>query len=305
MIELEKLYTEKSNPASEQIDTVSTLEMTRIINNEDKKVAQAIECILPQIAAAIDLTAPALRAGGRLFYIGAGTSGRLGILDAVECPPTYGTDPQTIQGLIAGGYNAMFRAKEGSEDAKELGEFDLKSNNLTNSDVVIGLSASGRTPYVLGGLAYASSIGAVTISIDCSPNSSISHYAQIDLCALVGPEVITGSTRMKAGTAQKMILNMLSTGIMIKLGKVYGNLMVDVKSSNEKLKERALRIVMKAVGCNRETAIAALSKTNNNTKEAIIAAALDISKQEASSLLTACNGYVYLALQKKKRLHHD
>ncbi|MGE1061728.1 N-acetylmuramic acid 6-phosphate etherase [Megasphaera paucivorans] len=305
MIELEKLYTEKSNPASEQIDTVSTLEMTRIINNEDKKVAQAIECILPQIAAAIDLTAPALRAGGRLFYIGAGTSGRLGILDAVECPPTYGTDPQTIQGLIAGGYNAMFRAKEGSEDAKELGEFDLKANNLTNSDVVIGLSASGRTPYVLGGLAYASSIGAVTISIDCSPNSSISHYAQIDLCALVGPEVITGSTRMKAGTAQKMILNMLSTGIMIKLGKVYGNLMVDVKSSNEKLKERALRIVMKAAGCNRETAIAALSKTNNNTKEAIIAAALDISKQEASSLLTACNGYVYLALQKKKRLHHD
>ena len=303
MIELEKLCTEKPNPDSEQIDTVSTLAMTRIINNEDKKVAQAIELILPQIAAAIDLTAHALRSGGRLFYIGAGTSGRLGILDAVEFPPTYGTDPQTIQGLIAGGYNAMFQAKEGAEDAEALGESDLKAKNLTNSDVVIGLSASGRTPYVLGGLAYASSIGAVTISIDCSPDSSIAHYAQIDLCALVGPEVITGSTRMKAGTAQKMILNMLSTGVMIKLGKVYGNLMVDVKSSNEKLKERALRIVMKASGCNRQTAIAALTKTNNNTKEAIIVAALDISKQEASSLLTACNGYVYLALQKRR--HHD
>ena len=251
MINLETLATEQPNSHSQHIDSVSTEDMLRIINEEDHKVADAVGAIIPAIAKAVDTIADKLRHGGRLFYMGSGTSGRLGILDAVECPPTYSTDPERIQGLIAGGYEAIFRAKEGAEDSPELGRQDLMAKNLTAADVVVGLSASGRTPYVVGGLTYAASVGAATIAIDCSPHSAIGRCADIDLCAIVGPEVVTGSTRMKAGTAQKMIANMLSTGAMIRLGKVYGNLMVDVKSSNQKLEERARRIVMTATGCSR------------------------------------------------------
>lgn len=297
MIHLETLSTEKRNPHSEHIDEVSTLEMMRIINEEDHAIADAVKQILPQIAAAVDCIAAKLQAGGRLFYMGSGTSGRLGILDAVECPPTYRTDPEQIQGLIAGGYEAIFRAKEGAEDSEDLGRNDLIDKNLCSKDIVVGLSASGRTPYVAGGLKYAASIGAATIAVDCSARSHISQYAQIDLCALVGPEVITGSTRMKAGTAQKMILNMLSTGTMIRLGKVYGNLMVDVKSSNAKLQERARHIVMDASGCSRQTAIDALAQTGGRAKPAILMVLLGISAAMADERLQHCQGHITCAIK--------
>jgi N-acetylmuramic acid 6-phosphate etherase len=298
MIELEKLETERRNAYSRCIDTVSTLEMMQIINGEDQKVAAAVGQILPQIAAAVDLIAERLRRGGRLFYLGSGTSGRLGILDAVECPPTYSTDPELIQGLIAGGHEAIFKAKEGAEDSEKLGQADLEARHLTSRDVVVGLTASGRTPYVVGALQYAASQGAATISVCCSTNAPVASLAQINLCVLPGPEVITGSTRMKAGTAQKLILNMLSTGAMIKLGKVYGNLMVDVKSSNKKLQERACRIVMEVTGCNRAAAQAALTKTQGRAKEAIVVVVLGISETEAADRLKAAGGYLARALKR-------
>ena len=229
--------------------------------------------------------------------MGSGTSGRLGILDAVECPPTYSTDPERIQGLIAGGYEAIFRAKEGAEDSPELGRQDLIAKNLTADDVVVGLSASGRTPYVVGGLTYAASVGAATIAINCSPHSAIGACADIDLCAVVGPEVVTGSTRMKAGTAQKMIANMLSTGAMIRLGKVYGNLMVDVKSSNQKLEERARRIVMTATGCSRQEAVKALAESQGRAKTAIVMILLNLPAKEAEDRLAAAQGDVAAVLK--------
>lgn len=301
MIELDTLATEQQNTASQAIDAVSTLDMIRIINAEDAKVAIAINAIAPAIAQAVDLIAAHLHDGGRLFYIGSGTSGRLGILDAVECPPTYSTDPELVQGLIAGGYHAIFRAREGAEDSPQNGEADLKAHHITAKDVVVGLSASGRTPYVIGALAYAQSVGAATIAVDCSPHSSIAAHAQIDLCALVGPEVITGSTRMKAGTAQKMILNMLSTGTMVKLGKVYGNLMVDVKSSNKKLEERARRIVMTAAGCTRHTAMQALEQCRGHAKTAIVMIKNHLSASDAAAALQNADGYLRQALQQAKK----
>ena len=291
MINLETLATEQQNSHSQHIDSVSTEDMLRIINEEDHKVADAVGAIIPAIAQAVDTIADKLRRGGRLFYMGSGTSGRLGILDAVECPPTYSTDPERIQGLIAGGYEAIFRAKEGAEDSPELGRQDLIDKNLTADDVVVGLSASGRTPYVVGGLTYAASVGAATIAIDCSPHSTIGRCADIDLCA------VTGSTRMKAGTAQKMIANMLSTGAMIRLGKVYGNLMVDVKSSNQKLEERARRIVMTATGCSRQKAIEALRESQGRAKTAIVMVLLHIPASEAEDRLTAAQGYVAAVLK--------
>ena len=297
MINLETLATEQRNSHSQHIDSVSTEDMLRIINDEDHKVADAVGAIIPDIAKAVDTIADRLRHGGRLFYMGSGTSGRLGILDAVECPPTYSTDPERIQGLIAGGYEAIFRAKEGAEDSPELGRQDLIAKNLTDDDVVVGLSASGRTPYVVGGLTYAASVGAATIAIDCSPHSAISACADIDLCAVVGPEVVTGSTRMKAGTAQKMIANMLSTGAMIRLGKVYGNLMVDVKSSNQKLEERARRIVMTATGCNRQEAVKALAESQGRAKTAIVMILLNLPAKEAKDRLAAAQGYVAAVLK--------
>ena len=229
--------------------------------------------------------------------MGSGTSGRLGILDAVECPPTYSTDPDMIQGLIAGGYDAIFRAKEGAEDSEALGKQDLQDHAVTATDVVVGLSASGRTPYVAGGLQYAAAVGAATIAIDCSPQSAIARHAQIDLCALVGPEVVTGSTRMKAGTAQKLVLNMLSTGAMIKLGKVYGNLMVDVKTSNKKLEERARHIVMEACGCSREEAVTALRDASGQTKLAILLQLTRCTPEEGRQLLHQSDGQLGILLK--------
>ena len=228
-LNLGKLTTESRNENTYDIDRVSTIEMVRKINNEDKKVAEAVEKELPQIAEAIDGIVERMHKGGRLIYIGAGTSGRLGILDASECPPTYGVSEELVQGVIAGGQEAIFRAKEGAEDSRELAIEDLKGRKLTENDTVVGLAASGRTPYVIDGLEYANEVGALTVAVTCNADSAVSKAAKILIAPVVGPEVVTGSTRLKSGTAQKLVLNMLSTGSMIKLGKVYGNLMITQK----------------------------------------------------------------------------
>ncbi|MEE0726322.1 MAG: N-acetylmuramic acid 6-phosphate etherase, partial [Clostridium saudiense] len=279
-IKLENLTTESRNSSSLNIDKVSTLDMVKIINNEDKKVALAVEKELVKIAEAIDGIVSGMQKGGRLIYIGAGTSGRLGILDASECPPTYGVSEELVQGIIAGGTEAIFRAKEGAEDSKELAIEDLKSKNITENDTIVGLAASGRTPYVIGGLEYANKIGALTVSITCNANSEVAKVSKVSIAPVVGAEVVTGSTRMKAGTAQKLVLNMLSTGTMIKLGKVYGNLMVDVRATNKKLVERAKKIVCEATGVDREVAEKVLKETNYDVKLSIlmILTGLDINE---------------------------
>ena len=297
MIELTTLATEQGNERTALIDTMSTLDMVRLINREDAAVADAVGAASPSIAAAIDVIAGRLKKGGRLFYIGSGTSGRLGILDAVECPPTYSTAPSLVQGLIAGGKDAVFTAKEGAEDVREAGRADLAAKALSPKDVVVGLSASGRTPYVAGVLAYAKAVGAAAIAVDCSPGAAIARHADIDICVPVGPEVITGSTRMKAGTAQKMVLNMLSTGAMIRLGKVYGNLMVDVKASNEKLRQRACRIVMQVAGCTAAEAQKALSQCGGSAKTAIVMVKRGLSAEAAKARLDEAGGYLRKALE--------
>ena len=297
MINLDKLTTEQRNPATKHIDQLPTLEMVTLINKEDQGVALAVEKILPQIAAAIDLITEKLQRGGRLFYLGAGTSGRLGILDAVECPPTYGTEPELVQGLIAGGASAIFRAKEGAEDDPGLGRADLQEAGFTSQDVLVGLAASGRTPYVKGALSYAREIGAAAIALACTEEAEIAKLADIALLPVTGPEVVTGSTRLKAGTAQKMVLNMLSTGTMVKLGKVYGNLMVDVKATNAKLSERALRIVMAAAGCQRKAAEAALMRAGGQAKLAILIALTGCTPAEGRLRLGMSQGRLASALQ--------
>ena len=263
------LTTEKRNPASANIDKVSTLEMVKIINSEDKKVADAVEEVLPEVAEAIEIIAEKISQGGRLFYIGAGTSGRLGVLDASECPPTFGTSPETVQGIIAGGNIALVSAVEGAEDDKSLAVKNLTEKNFCKSDVLVGIATSGRTPYVLSGIEFAKKIGAVTVGVSCVENSLLAKAVDVAVTPITGAEVITGSTRMKAGTATKMILNMLTTGTMIKLGKVRGNLMVDVRGTNDKLRDRAKRIVIAATGCSETDAETALSKTNWHAKSAI------------------------------------
>lgn len=296
-MDLSRLTTERRNPTSAHIDSCTTLEMVTIMQQEDSKIASAIEKILPEIARAIDATSQRLENGGRLFYLGAGTSGRLGILDASECPPTYGTGPELVQGLIAGGIPAIFRAQEGAEDNPGLAVHDLKEHGFSAKDVLVGIAASGRTPYVIGGLKYARELGALTIALACSEHAEIAALADIALTPVTGPEVVTGSTRMKAGTAQKLVLNMLSTGTMIKLGKVYGNLMVDVKASNEKLRERCVRIVRQATGAEDAAARAALIETNYACKPAIVMLLLGVDKTRAETLLTRANGRVAAALE--------
>ena len=295
-LNLKSLTTESRNQNTLDIDRVSTIEMVKKINDEDKKVAEAVEKELPQIAEAIDGIVERLKKGGRLIYIGAGTSGRLGILDASECPPTYGVSEELVQGVIAGGQEAIFRAQEGAEDSKELAINDLKEKNITKLDVIVGLAASGRTPYVIGGLEYANEIGALTISVTCNANSAVANTAQIAISPVVGPEVVTGSTRLKSGTAQKLVLNMLSTGSMIKLGKVYGNLMVDVQSTNEKLVERAKKIVSEATGVDTDIAAEYLNKTKSNVKLAIFMILSKLSLDEAKNKLEKHDGYIAKAL---------
>lgn len=269
MLNLEKLSTEARNPASSRIDKLDTLSMMRVMNDEDQKTALAVKAILPDIARAVDVIAARLKIGGRLFYMGSGTSGRLGILDAVECPPTYSTDPDLVQGLIAGGKEAIFRAREGAEDSLDKGADDIISHDLSAKDVLVGITASGRTPYVLGGMEEARRRGAFVIGLACSKEPDIACTADLMLICLPGPEVVTGSTRMKAGTVTKMILNMLSTGTMIRLGKVRGNLMIDVKATNEKLKERATRIVMTVTGMDRAAAEKALRESDGRARLAV------------------------------------
>ncbi|MBU3072514.1 N-acetylmuramic acid 6-phosphate etherase [Clostridium estertheticum] len=296
-LNLKKLITESRNENTMNIDTVSTLEMVKIINNEDKKVAGAVEKELPKIAIAIDSIAQRMHKGGRLIYIGAGTSGRLGILDASECPPTFGVPEELVQGIIAGGKEAIFRAIEGAEDSKQFAESDLKSKGLTQNDTVVGIAASGRTPYVIGGLEYANEMGALTISVTCNANSPVSTVAKISIAPVVGAEVVTGSTRLKSGTAQKLVLNMLSTGAMIKLGKVYGNLMVDVKSTNEKLTQRAKLIVCEATGIDIEEATEVLSITDFDVKLAIFMILSKLNKEQAKIRLDLNKGYIAKALK--------
>ena len=291
------IRTEDRNTNTANIDAVSTLDMVRLINSEDKKVADAVEAELEHIAAAVDVIAEQLRQGGRLIYSGCGTSGRLGVLDAVECPPTYSTDPGQVIGLIAGGETAMFRAVEGAEDSTTQGEDDLKAIGFCAKDVLVGIAASGRTPYVLGAMAYAKRVGAHVIAVTCCCGSPLEEAAQIAIVPMPGPEVITGSTRMKSATAQKMVLNMLSTGAMIRLGKVYGNLMVDVKPSNEKLIHRCKKIVSTATGLSEEQAAAVLAKCDYRPKVAIVMALCHVDAAQARALLSAHDGRIAAAVE--------
>jgi N-acetylmuramic acid 6-phosphate etherase len=278
------------------LDEMSTLEMVSCFNQEDRKVPEAIEKVLPAIAQSVDLAAAALKAGGRLIYLGAGTSGRLGVLDASECPPTFGVPHGMVIGLIAGGPGALLKAVEGAEDDAALGEADLVALDLTATDMVVGLAASGRTPYVIGALRYARQLGCSTAAISCNPDSPIAHEAQVAISPVVGPEALTGSTRLKSGTAQKLVLNMLSTGAMVKLGKVYENLMVDVKATNVKLVDRACRIVVEATGAERSQAEAALTQTGFEVKPAILMILAGIDAQEAQQRLQQHDGYLRAAL---------
>lgn len=296
-MELDKIATEMRNENTLHIDELSTLEMVKLINEEDKKVAIAVECELEKIAEAIDLIADKLKDGGRLIYIGCGTSGRIGILDAVECPPTYSTEPEMVQGIIAGGNNAIFKAVEGAEDNMELGEEDLKAINLCSRDVVVGLAASGRTPYVIGALKYAGKVGSLVIGVTCCRGSQIDTMADIGIAPMPGAEVVTGSTRMKSGTVQKMVLNMLSTGTMIRLGKVYGNLMVDVKPSNGKLVQRCISIVQSVTGVTEKRAVEVLEECGYRPKIAIVMLMRNISMEEAILVLKRADGHVARAVR--------
>ena len=269
-MKLNQLDTEKVNQNSLHIDEMSTIDILKTINNEDQKVAFVVQDVILQIAQAVDCIYKKMCLGGRLIYVGAGTSGRLGILDASECPPTYGVEPTLIQGIIAGGIKAVTQAVEGAEDSKQLAQIDLEKIDLNDKDIVCGIAASGRTPYVIAGLQYARKIGCSTISLCCVQNGEISKYANYPIEVVVGPEVVTGSTRMKAGTAQKMVLNMISTSVMIKRGKVFGNLMVDVQPTNEKLKMRAVSIVCQSVDCDEAEATRLLNKSKFNVKIAIL-----------------------------------
>lgn len=293
---LERLMTEKRNPDTKNIDMLSTLEIVAAIQREDEKVAAAVKMTLPDVAAAVELIVDALKCGGRLFYLGAGTSGRLGVLDAAECPPTFSTEPELVQAIIAGGNAAMFQAVEGAEDDSQQARLDLQSRGLKPQDAVVGLSASGRTPYVIGGLRYAKQIGAVRLAVVCVPDAEMAADAQITMAALVGPEVIAGSTRMKAGTAQKMLLNMLSTATMVRLGKTYGNLMVDVRATNAKLTARVQRMVKDVTGASEQEVAVALDQGAGSAKTAIVMLLGRCSAQQAVQLLAQAHGSVRHAL---------
>lgn len=296
MVELGKMETEKQNPNTMQLDEMTVREAVTVMNQEDMKVTEAIEEVIPEIEEAVKIIIAQLNKGGRLIYTGAGTSGRLGVLDAAECPPTFGTPKEQVVGLIAGGQRAFTEAIEGLEDSLEMGKHDLQAIELTEKDVVVGLAASGRTPYVIGALKYANEINTPTVAVACNKDSEIGKVANIAIEAVPGPEVLTGSTRLKAGSTQKMILNMLSTVSMVGIGKVYKNLMVDVQPTNEKLVSRAENIVMKATDADRETAKNTLAESNGNVKLAIIMILLNTDKDSAADRLKESNGHIRKAL---------
>lgn len=291
-VEINQLTTEKRHPNTMHLDQMSVGQVLELMNKEDQQVPEAIAEALGQIEAAIEMIIQSLKAGGRLIYFGAGTSGRLGVLDAAECVPTFGVSPDLVVGLIAGGDKAMVEAVEGAEDSLTLAEEDFKKLNLNTNDTVVGIAASGRTPYVIGGLKYAQSVGAKTVSVACNKKAKISGYAQIPIEVDCGPEILTGSTRLKAGTAQKLILNMLSTVSMIGIGKVYQNLMVDVQATNEKLEERSKRIIMAATECTYEDAASYFEAADQNVKVAIVMILTNLDATEASQKINAANGFV-------------
>lgn len=295
--ELTKLVTEQRNPASMEIDRMGTIDILRIINNEDKKVAFAVEKELPYIAEAVDIVVKSFRSGGRLFYAGAGTSGRIGVQDAAECPPTYGTDPDMIQAMIAGGRPAVFKAQEGAEDYEDNGANDIIAHGITAKDVVCGIAASRRTPYVVGAIKKAREIGAKTIFVTTNPRSQFDLQVDVAICPDVGPEVIMGSTRMKSGTAQKMILNMITTASMIRLGKVYENMMVDLQMTNKKLEERSKRIIMTITGVDYQTAEQTLYEAGGHVKTAVVMIKAKVKAEEARHRLALSNGFVRGAIE--------
>jgi N-acetylmuramic acid 6-phosphate etherase len=292
---LATLPTESRNPATTEIDALPTLEMLRMINAEDSTVAAAVATELPAVAAAVDAITARFNAGGHLFYIGAGTSGRLGVLDASECPPTFGVSPDLVQGIIAGGDSALRKSSEASEDSPEQGAADLAAAGFTAKDALVGIAASGRTPYVLGAIAHAKSIGAITIGLSCVPGSPLAQAAEIAISPVTGPEVLTGSTRMKAGTATKLVLNMLSTGVMIKTGATYGNLMVNVQLTNEKLVDRGQRIVSEITGLD-QLAAAKLLEQAGGIKAAVVMHLLSVDHEIAEARLAAAHGILRQAL---------
>jgi len=294
---LSTLITEQRNPNSMHVDSLSALEIVQLMNDEDKQVPLAIEKCLPQIAQAVERIVAAFQQGGRLVYIGAGTSGRLGVLDASECPPTFGVSPEMVKGIIAGGERALRHPIEGAEDSKTHAVVDLQTIQFSSKDVLVGIAASGRTPYVIGALEYAKSLGSVTVSIASNPNSAMANIVDIAIDTVVGPEVLTGSSRLKSGTAQKLVLNMLTTASMILMGKCYQNLMVDVQASNEKLKARAIRIVMQATDCDKALAEETLKQADQNAKLAIMMILSGLDRAQAEALLEKHQGKLQLALK--------
>ena len=294
---LSTLITEQRNPNSMNVDSLSALEIVQLMNDEDKQVPLAIEKCLPQIAQAVECIVAAFQQGGRLVYIGAGTSGRLGVLDASECPPTFGVSPEMVKGIIAGGERALRHPIEGAEDSKAQAVVDLQTIQFSSKDVLVGIAASGRTPYVIGALEYAKSLGSVTVSIASNPNSAMANIVDIAIDTVVGPEVLTGSSRLKSGTAQKLVLNMLTTASMILMGKCYQNLMVDVQASNEKLKARAIRIVMQATDCDKALAEETLKQSDQNAKLAIMMILSGLDRAQAEALLEKHHGKLQLALK--------
>ena len=294
---LSTLITEQRNPNSMHVDSLSALEIVQLMNEEDKQVPLAIEKCLPQIAQAVERIVAAFQQGGRLVYIGAGTSGRLGVLDASECPPTFGVSPEMVKGIIAGSERALRHPIEGAEDSKAQAVVDLQTIQLSSKDVLVGIAASGRTPYVIGALEYAKSLGSVTVSIASNPNSAMANIVDIAIDTVVGPEVLTGSSRLKSGTAQKLVLNMLTTASMILMGKCYQNLMVDVQASNEKLKARAIHIVMQATDCDKALAEETLKQADQNAKLAIMMILSGLDRAQAEALLEKHQGKLQLALK--------
>ena len=294
---LSTLITEQRNPNSMHVDSLSALEIVQLMNEEDKQVPLAIEKCLPQIAQAVECIVDAFQQDGRLVYIGAGTSGRLGVLDASECPPTFGVSPEMVKGIIAGGERALRHPIEGAEDSKAQAVVDLQTIHFSSKDVLVGIAASGRTPYVIGALEYAKSLGSVTVSIASNSNSAMANIVDIAIDTVVGPEVLTGSSRLKSGTAQKLVLNMLTTASMILMGKCYQNLMVDVQASNEKLKARAIRIVMQATDCDKAIAEETLKQADQNAKLAIMMILSGLDRAQAEALLEKHHGKLQLALK--------